>query len=155
MTGLSLKTRPGLPSDLQPITRLCAALWPDAPAEEHREHVAAILSGKPPSTLPLVLVVAEIDGNVVGFIEVGLRSHADGCDARYPVGFIEGWYVQPEYQRRSVGRALMVEAERWARSEGARELASDTWIDEEPSQRAHRALGFEVVDRCVHFRKSL
>ena len=43
----------------------------------------------------------------------------------------------------------------WARSAGARELASDTWLDNEPSQHAHAALGFEVVDRCVHYRKAL
>ena len=35
------------------------------------------------------------------------------------------------------------------------ELASDTWIDNEKSQRAHEALGFEVVDRCVNYRKVL
>jgi len=34
-------------------------------------------------------------------------------------------------------------------------MASDTWIDNEASQRAHEALAFEVVDRCVHFRKAL
>lgn len=144
-----------MPSDLESVTALCAALWPDGPVEDHREHAAAILSGHPPSTLPLVLIVAEIDRRVVGFIEVGLRSHADGCDGRYPVGFIEGWYVEPQHQRRSVGRALMGAAEAWARSQGARELASDTWIDHTLSQQAHQALGFEVVDRCVHFRKSL
>ena len=155
MTAVPVRVRPGASSDLEAVTQLAAALWPDAPVEEHREHAAAILSGEPPSTLPLVVIVAEHDGEVVGFIEVGLRSHADGCDTRYPVGFIEGWCVQPEHQRRSVGRALMTAAEQWARSRGARELASDTWIDEEPSQRAHEALGFEVVDRCVHFRKSL
>ena len=59
------------------------------------------------------------------------------------------------FQRRAVGRALMAAAEEWARSQGAREIASDTWCDNEPSQQAHAALGFEVVDRCVHFRKSL
>jgi aminoglycoside 6'-N-acetyltransferase I len=155
VTTSPVKVRPALPSDLEAVTQLCADLWADAPIAEHRDHAAAILSGNPPSTLPLVLFVAEIGGEVVGFIEVGLRSHADGCDGRYPVGFIEGWYVQPRYQRRSVGRTLMTAAEDWARSLAARELASDTWIDEEPSQDAHRALGFEVVDRCVHFRKSL
>jgi len=149
------KTRRALPSDLEVVARFNAALWPDAPVAEHREHAAAILSGAPLSSLPLVLIVAEVDGTIVGFIEVGLRSHADGCDPRYPVGFVEGWYVAPEYQRRSVGRALMTAAEHWARSEGARELASDTWIYEEPSQHAHQALGFEIVDRCVHFRKPL
>ncbi len=150
-----VQVRPALLSDLEPVTVLCAALWPDAPISEHRDHAAAILSGKPPSTLPLVLIVADVEGSVVGFIEVGLRSHADGCDTRYPVGFIEGWYVQPQQQRRSIGRALMTAAEDWSRSQGTHELASDTWIDEEPSQLAHEALGFEVVDRCVHFRKSL
>ncbi|HWG17323.1 MAG TPA: hypothetical protein VN678_05640 [Acidobacteriaceae bacterium] len=46
-------------------------------------------------------------------------------------------------------------AEEWARAHGAREMASDALIDNEPSELAHRALGFEVVDRCVHLRKSL
>ena len=34
-------------------------------------------------------------------------------------------------------------------------MASDTWIDNTLSQRAHEALGYTVVDRCVHYRKSL
>jgi aminoglycoside 6'-N-acetyltransferase I len=141
--------------DLESVTRLCVALWPDGPAAEHREHAGAILAGTPPSTLPLALFVAELEGEVVGFIEVGLRSHADGCDPRHPVGFIEGWYVQPAHRGRSLGRLLMTAAESWSRAQGATELASDTWIDHPDSQQAHAALGFEVVDRCVHFRKSL
>jgi len=152
---LPVRTRPAVPADLDAVTALSGALWPERPVGEHREHAAAILSGAPPSTLPLTLIVAEVEGHVAGFIEVGLRSHADGCDTRYPVGFVEGWYVQSRYQRRSVGRALMTAAEDWSRAQGAREIASDTWIDEEPSQHAHQALGFEVVDRCVHFRKLL
>jgi len=148
------RIRRALPSDLAALTRLSAALWPDAPLAEHEEHVALVLEGRA-STLALVLLVAEVGDEVVGFLEVGLRSHADGCDGRYPVGFVEGWYVEPHHQRRAVGRALMAAAEDWARGEGARELASDTWVDHEVSLRAHKALGFEVVDRCVHFRKPL
>jgi aminoglycoside 6'-N-acetyltransferase I len=34
-------------------------------------------------------------------------------------------------------------------------MASDALIDNEPSIDAHEALGFEIVDRCVHFRKNL
>jgi aminoglycoside 6'-N-acetyltransferase I len=34
-------------------------------------------------------------------------------------------------------------------------MASDTWIDQEESIDAHEGVGFEVVDRCVHFRKWL
>jgi hypothetical protein len=34
-------------------------------------------------------------------------------------------------------------------------MASDALIDNDGSQRAHAALGFEVVDQCVHLRKAL
>jgi aminoglycoside 6'-N-acetyltransferase I len=150
-----MDVRLAAPDDAARIGELAHALWPDGSAAEHAEHAAAIARGEPESTLPLAVFVAEQSGAIVGFIEVGLRSHADGCDATRAVGFIEGWYVEPRLQRSGVGRALMVAAEAWSREQGARELASDTWADNAGSQHAHEALGFEVVDRCVHYRKSL
>jgi aminoglycoside 6'-N-acetyltransferase I len=150
-----MHVRLGSPADAEILARLFVALWPDGPLAEHRVEAASILSGTPPSTLPLVVFVAEADHHVIGFIEVGLRSHADGCDTRQPVGFVEGWYVEPAQRGVGVGRALMQAAENWARSQGCHELASDTWIDHQSSQRAHQALGFEVVDRCVNFKKAL
>ena len=150
-----MQVRAATVGDVQAIGRLAHALWPDGSAAEHADHCRAILAGEPITTLPLALFVADEDGRVVGFIEVGLRSHADGCDPARPVGFIEGWYVEPAYQRRGIGGALMAAAEAWSRAHGARELGSDTWLDHDVSQRAHQALGFEIVDRCVHFRKPL
>ena len=134
---------------------MAARLWPDEPVAEHARHMRAVLASKPASTLPLVVLVAELGGAVVGFLEVGLRSHADGCDARRPVGLIEGWLVLARHRRRGVGRALVAAAERWAAAQGCTEIASDTWIDSLGSQRAHRALGFEIVDRCVNLRKRI
>jgi aminoglycoside 6'-N-acetyltransferase I len=121
-----------------------------------REEIAPILVGKPRATLPSVILVAELtDGTLAGFLEVGLRSHADGCDTRHPVGFVEGWFVKESLRRRGVGAQLLAAAEDWARSQGCVEIASDTWIDSSLSQRVHEMLKFEVVDRCVHYRKAL
>jgi aminoglycoside 6'-N-acetyltransferase I len=107
-------------------------------------------------TLPATIFVAEDGtGRLAGFLQVGLRSHADGCDPAHPVGFVEGWFVFEAFRRRGIGRALMHVAEDWANSQGCKEMASDTWIDETISQNSHEALGFEVVDRCIHFRKQL
>ncbi|MCO5171258.1 MAG: GNAT family N-acetyltransferase [Planctomycetes bacterium] len=141
--------------DAPVVARLRAALWPDAPADALAREVEDLLDGRPGSTLPCATLVAVDGDEVLGFAEVGLRSHADGCDPARPVGFLEGWFVRPEVRRQGVGRALVAAAEAWARAQGAREFASDTWADNEASIRAHLALGFEVVDRCVTFRKEL
>ena len=144
------------PSDHDQLVRMRQALWPDASAEEHARELTLILEGKAPVTLPLIILVAETGDHILaGFLEVDLRSHADGCNPARPVGYIEGWYVAENYRHRGVGRKLLTAAEDWARSQGCLEIASDTWVDNEVSQRVHEALGYEVVDRCVHYRKNL
>ncbi len=119
------------PPDRDRLASLRSALWPESSAAEHASELTPILS------------------------EIDLRSHADGCNPSRPVGYVEGWFVAQEYRRQRVGAKLLAAAEDWARSHGCVEMASDTWIDNEVSQRAHEALGFEVVDRCVHYRKNL
>jgi aminoglycoside 6'-N-acetyltransferase I len=144
------------PSDREDLLRLRNLLWPDSPADEHARELDQILAGNAPGSLPLVILVSETTGWIVtGFLEVDLRSHADGCDPSRAVGYVEGWYVDASWRNRGIGRALMAAAADWARAQGCVEMASDTWIDNEPSQHAHEALGFEVVDRCVHYRKKL
>jgi aminoglycoside 6'-N-acetyltransferase I len=147
--------RPAVATDLDAVVALACLLWPTELPQDHEDHMRAILHGTPRSTLPLTLFVAERDERVIGFVEVGLRSHADGCDASRPVGFVEGWFVARDHRGQRVGRSLMEAAEQWATSLGCTEMASDTWIDNEPSQRAHQALGFEVVDRSITYRKPL
>jgi aminoglycoside 6'-N-acetyltransferase I len=144
------------PSDCAQLAGLREALWPDSSVEEHARELALILERKASLTMPLIDLVAEAsDGKLVGFLEVGLRSHADGCDASHAIGFIEGWYVAEERRRQGIGRKLLVAAEEWARSQGCAEMASDTPIENEPSQLVHQGLGYLVVDRCVHYRKPL
>jgi aminoglycoside 6'-N-acetyltransferase I len=143
--------------DRDALVRFRCDLWPDEAAPAHEADVERHLAGVPRSTLPLAILVAVKGAELVGFVEVGLRSHADGCDGDHAVGFVEGWYVAPEHRREGVGSALIAAAEGWARGHGCRELASDTWSDArgEVSVAAHEALGFEIVDRVVNFRKTL
>jgi aminoglycoside 6'-N-acetyltransferase I len=63
--------------------------------------------------------------------------------------------VDADLRGTGVGRALMVAAEEWARAQGFTELASDALLDNSVSHAAHEALGFEVVEKIVVFRKSL
>jgi aminoglycoside 6'-N-acetyltransferase I len=144
------------PADCESLSRLCQALWPESSAEEHARKLAGVLADKRNGTMPAVVLVAETTGGALaGFLEVGLRSHADGCDPKRPVGFLEGWYVAEGHRRKGVGKRLPAAAEDWARLQGCVEMALDTWIDHVTSQRVHETLGFEVVDQCVHYRKAL
>jgi aminoglycoside 6'-N-acetyltransferase I len=143
-------------NDRDQLAALHLLLWPECSLDEEKMAIDALLSTGMSGTLPAAVFVAESDdGQLIGFLEAGLRSHADGCDPAQPVGFVEGWYVLEARRNQGVGRALMSAAEQWARQHGAVEIASDSWITHEDSHRAHQALGFEIVDRCVHFRKPL
>lgn len=147
--------RRGKPTDERQLAQLRNALWPDGSIEEHAGELRSILRGGSPGTLLYAIFVAEKEDAIIGFAEVGLRSHAEDCDPRQPVGFLEGWFVVEEERRSGVGRALVNAAEQWSREQGCIEMASNTWLDAEVSQRAHEALGYEIVERTVHFRKKL
>ena len=101
-----------------------------------------------------VFVAEREDGSLAGFVEVGARPYADGCDTS-PVGYIEAWYVDADVRRVGHGRGLLAAAEEWARRRGYREMASDSTLDNETSHAAHRRAGYAEVDRVVQFRKVL
>jgi aminoglycoside 6'-N-acetyltransferase I len=130
--------------------RMRNALWPGSLFDhevETRKHFETRRAA------PIVLL-ADVDGRVVGFLELDFRSYAPGC-ASSPVPFIEGWYVEPAMQGQGIGRALVQAAEERARAAGHREIGSDSELTNTGSIAAHRALGFEEVERIVCFRRSL
>lgn len=132
-------------------------LYPDAPEADFVEETAAFLEGTPhPALAPTVVFVAERPGSsqLVGFLELSLRNYAEGCTGN-SVPYVESWYVDEDFRGSGVGKALMQAAEDWSRAQGYKELASDTWHDNAASVKAHQALGFEVVEQNICFRKAL
>ena len=128
--------------------RMRALLHPDA---DHARDATILLSGAQPYE---VFVALRESFGLCGYIEVGERPYAEGCESS-PVPYVESWWVDEDHRRRGVGRTLMDAAERWARERGHVELASDTQHENRRSQKTHRALGFEEVERLVVFRKPL
>lgn len=126
------------------------ALWPGLPESETNNDCDDILSH--PERCAVFL--SEESGTPTGFVEASLRLYADGCSTS-PVGYVEGWYVDPKVRRRGVGRALLSAAEQWARTKGCTEMGSDTGLENVGSQRAHVRVGYAEVERLVIFRKSL
>ena len=146
-----MNVRPAAPSDAAEWLRMRTALWP---VEGHETEIAEYFESGGSALLAQVLVAERPTRGLAGFLELGLRTYAEGCESS-PVPFIEGWYVDEDFRRTGVGAALVRAAEEWARKQGYREIASDVEIENETSLSAHRALGYEEVERIVCFRRDL
>ncbi len=124
-------------------------IWPEAPDEYLDFDLDDILASEVDAVF-----FALVEGSPVGMIEARIREYGEGCETS-PVGYIEGWFVQEDYRGKGVAGVLTQAAENWAREKGCTEMASDTWLDNETSIRAHLKLGYEEVERLVHFVKKL
>ena len=149
-----MKTRLATKADAEAWLAMRAALWPDANVDELRLEVARYFVAHGEPLLPHCVFITEVDGKIVGMLELSLRPYADGCDSS-PVPFVEAWYVAGNVRRSGVGGALVKAAEQWALGNGYTEMAPDALLENTESERAHTALGFEVVERAIRFRKRL
>ena len=123
------------------LERLARALFPDAGEELF-------------SPGSVWFVIDRGDGRLGGYVEVGTRPYADGCDSS-PVAYVEAWYVDEDLRRRGWGGRLFAAVEEWARAKGHTEIASGALLDNDVSIAAHKSLGFTEVERQVHFAKRL
>jgi aminoglycoside 6'-N-acetyltransferase I len=127
-------------------------LWPDCTDEEHLAEMHGFVA-QPENFFQCVAYDAE--RRPVGFAEASLREDYVNGTSSSPVAFLEGLYVSPPARGRRISRALVEQVIQWARSCGCTELASDTLLENEVSQRVHQALGFTETERVVYFKMLL
>lgn len=131
--------------------RLRKMLWDESTDDEHRAEMLDIYEH---SETQLVLVAETSDGNLIAFLEASIRPFVEDCETD-AVGYLEGWFVEPEFRLTGIGAKLVAAAENWARAKGCTEMASDSEIGNDLSLKAHQSLGYEESSRLVHLRKDL
>jgi ribosomal protein S18 acetylase RimI-like enzyme len=90
-----------------------------------------------PDELEGEIMVAELDGRVVGWSRIRFSA----WNGRVT---IEDLAVDPIWRERGIGRALIEEAERWARSAGARCVWLETQNVNAPAIAFYRRAGFRL-----------
>ena len=139
----------GQTEDLPAVARLAAQMW-DHPAAELEAEFSA-LPGDPDGTI----FTAKSGGAVVGFAQCRLRRDYVEGTSTSPVGYLEGIFVAPTHRHRGIAAALLRACEAWAREKGCTEFASDCELENTPSLRFHRSLGFTEANRIICFTKKL
>ena len=131
--------------------RMRIALWHHHDPKELEQELDRLLTNQAKEP---VFVAERSDKGLCGFIEVAIREKAAGCKTNN-VGYIEGWYVDPDIRQKGIGRRLVDAAENWAREQGCQEMASDTNNKYPISRTAHQSLGYEEIQTSFHYRKLL
>lgn len=143
-----MEIRPISRDDISAWIQMRHLLWPHSERENLMEEVAPWARGT------TGVFVADTGDKLVGFAEVSMHEHAPGC-VTSPVGYLEGWWVDPDRRRRGVGNRLLEATEEWAREHGAVEFASDAHADNDVSHAAHIAADFSERRPVVHFHKRI
>lgn len=96
-----------------------------------------------------------VDNQPVGFAQCQLkRDYVEGTHSS-PVGYLEGIFVLEDYRKKGYARELLGACEKWALNKKCTEFASDCEMENEVSLQFHLAMGFEVANRIICFKKSI
>ena len=125
-------------------------LWPEHSRQEiEKDSVHDFASPK------FKIFVAEENSELAGFLNLSLRTDYVQGATHYPVSYIEGLYVKPEFRRQGVASGLVKTAGEWALNQGCQEMASDAVIDNIDSQKFHEKVGFSEDERVVAYIKRI
>ena len=88
----------------------------------------------------------EHDGHPAGFVVLTVAFSMEYGGLR---GFVDDFYVAPQYRRRGLGHAALEEVKNACRRRGVRALLVETGPDNDAAISAYRSVGFEDSGRSL------
>jgi aminoglycoside 6'-N-acetyltransferase I len=136
--------------NIKHLTELALELWTDGDFEEELNYYKNLLGSESD-----ICYLAKAQDNYIGFIHLSIRNEYVEGGTDFPIAYIEGLYVKPNYQNLGIGKKLAKMGEDWGRKKGCKQAASDAELDNWASINFHKKIGFEEVNRVVCFVKEL
>ena len=137
-------------TNLNAFVELTLELWLDCEFEEEYPYYQSLISSEKE-----ICYLAKEQEIYFAFIHVSLRTDYVEGATEFPVAYIEGLYVKPDYQKRGIGKELVNIGAEWGRQKGCKQFASDTELSNEMSIDFHKRIGFSEANRIVCFIKDL
>lgn len=142
---MNQKIRPATLDDAQALAALATQLGYPSEPEQIAQRLTLL------SSLGSQVFVAEVEGQVVGFVQVSpyfpfLMDRA---------AEIAALVVDERWRGQGIGHALLQTAEAWAREKGYSAMHVRTNIVRERAHRFYRREGYEVVKTALTFAKRI
>ena len=132
-----VSVRPARPEDEDELLAVDRATWSRYSSPSPRPPDAPFFNER---TLPANVLVAELDGRVVGY---GKIEHPTPLPASAHVWHVTGLGVDPLYEGRGAGRALMEGLIALARERGGQRITLRVFGPNARAQRLYERIGFE------------
>lgn len=145
---ISIKT--ATPKDQNIWCDMALDLWP----QDSRQDMLLLFQEIHSDPLKIIFM-AWAKKKAIGFAFLSSRTDYVEGATRYPVGYLEGIYVEPQWRRQTVGHLLLEHAEVWCKKQGYSEFASDVEINNDASHLFHKELGFQEQNRIICYCKKL
>lgn len=137
-------------SNLNYLTEMTILMWPECDFYEEK-HIWKQLMGDGNNYIELT----KIKDSYVGFIHLSIRhEYVEGSEFEI-TAYLEAIYIKPEYRKNGIANQLLIRAEKWAKSKGLKQIASDTEITNWISQIFHQRAGFLEANRIVCYVKNI
>jgi GNAT superfamily N-acetyltransferase len=121
-------------------------LWDD-PRELHLSEAEEILT----SASEVAFLLFDDDNQAIGFIEGALYLAEN-----HKYGYVEGWFVHPDFRAQGLGGRLLSDLEQWFLHRSISLVLSDTIPAEYPlSPKAHKDNGFKDLMTLQIFVKQI
>jgi GNAT superfamily N-acetyltransferase len=143
---VAVSIRPATLSDADQVARLTCHLGYEVATEDVADRLSRALVREDQR-----LLIAEIDGQPAGWIQVGV---ADSIETG-PFAVINGLVVDRSVRSQGVGRLLLAQAEAWAKERGLTTIRLWSTVSRERAHAFYERYGYQKVKTQYAFAKSL
>ena len=140
------QVRPLQPPDVDAVRDLLLQLGYDVPAGEAAARIEAVLAAD-----GHYAAVAQRHGSVIGMIHLFGRPALE----KPAEAVVQMLVVERSARKLGVGKLLVAEAERWARTNGLASVSLHTRIDRLDASRFYERLGYRRAATSHYMRKEL
>ncbi len=144
--GATIEIRYVTKPDAERVSELCHQLGYETTVDEIESRLRSMLGNRANAVF-----VAEIDGGVVGWIQVEMRSVIESGE----FGEITGLVVDGRFRRRGIASRLVKRAEEWSLDSGLNRIRVRTNLIRAESHPFYRSMGFVETKTQAVYQKTL